>query len=96
MQGILGYRKMGQGFDVFHGYEGKSRMQEFVPDRRNEVETDDEENESEIHCDAMDNEDDEIGSDSELISAQENPSFITSLQSQNCAIEPWPQTYTFY
>ncbi|KAI3507411.1 hypothetical protein L1887_22396 [Cichorium endivia] len=67
--------------------------EEFVPDRRIEVETDDEENEAEIHCDAVDNEDDETGSDSELISAQENPSFITALQSQNCAIEPWPQTY---
>ncbi|KAI3516329.1 hypothetical protein L1887_15243 [Cichorium endivia] len=38
--------------------------------------------------------DDEIGSDGELISAQENPSFITALQSQNCAIELWPQTYS--
>ncbi|KAL7585263.1 hypothetical protein Lser_V15G42692 [Lactuca serriola] len=67
--------------------------EEFVPDRRIEVETDDEENEAEIHCDGEDNDDDETGSDSELIYAETNSGFITASQSQNCSIDPWPQTY---
>nr|KAJ0213727.1 hypothetical protein LSAT_V11C400212820 [Lactuca sativa] len=48
-----------------------------------------------LHCDGEDNEDDETGSDSELISAENNSGFITASQSQSCSIDPWPQTYSF-
>ncbi|KVH94835.1 hypothetical protein Ccrd_003095 [Cynara cardunculus var. scolymus] len=64
--------------------------EEFVPDRRIEVETDDEENEAEIDCD---DDDDETGSECGVpyATAQRNSSIITDSQSQNH--EPWPQTY---
>lgn len=72
--------------------------EEFVPDRRIEVETDDEENEAQIHCnDDDDDNDDETGSDCELpTSAHKNSGFITATESENtCTINDtsWPQTY---
>ncbi|CAI9285637.1 unnamed protein product [Lactuca saligna] len=48
-----------------------------------------------LHSDGEDNDDDETGSDSELISAQNNFGFITASQSQSSSIDPWPQTYRF-
>lgn len=58
--------------------------EEFVPDRRIEVETDDEENEAERDCN--DTDDDETGSD-------ECGQLPPSSHSHNCNNDPWPQTY---
>ncbi|KAJ9545462.1 hypothetical protein OSB04_025169 [Centaurea solstitialis] len=67
--------------------------EEFVPDRRIEVETDDEENEAEIDCDGEDNDDDddETGSECGGVTTANSQRNYTILQSQNH--EPWPQTY---
>ncbi|KAK1437118.1 hypothetical protein QVD17_02903 [Tagetes erecta] len=59
--------------------------EEFVPDRRIEVETDDEQNEAERDCDDTDD-DDETGSD-------ECGQLPPSSHSHNCNNDPWPQTY---
>lgn len=65
---------------------GMKMDEEFVPDRRMEVETDDEDNEAETDC-PEDDEDDETGSDCEL-----PPSSHSHINYTN---DPWPQTYRY-